>query len=55
MMIVDYNTFEAQRFHLSYALRQINTPQGDFVVNGYHKSCRKIWRSVPPPAAEDPR
>jgi hypothetical protein len=48
LLIVEYNTFSAPRFQLAYALSQIRSPQGAFVVNGYQKSCRKIWRTMPP-------
>ena len=49
MLIVDYNTYSAPRFQLSYALSQIRSQQGSFVVNAFHRNVRKIWRTVLPP------
>lgn len=48
MLIVDYNTFSAPRFQLSYALRQISEPMSQFVVNGFHQNARKMWRTILP-------
>lgn len=48
MLIVDYNTFSAPRFQLSYALRQVRNPVSAFVVNGFHTNARKMWRTIPP-------
>lgn len=48
MLIVDYNTFSAPRFQLSYALRLIRNPVAQSVVNGFQQNARKMWRSVPP-------
>lgn len=49
MLIVEFNTFSAPRFQLSYALRQVRNPMSAFVVNGFQQNARKMWRTVPPP------
>jgi hypothetical protein len=48
MIIVEHNTFDAPRFQLSYALRQVRNPMSAFVVNGFQQNARKMWRTIPP-------
>ena len=45
MLIVEFSTYASSRFQLSYALRQIRSPQNQQVQDGFHKNCRRIWRA----------
>jgi hypothetical protein len=44
MLIVEFSTFSAPRYQLSYALRQVRAPQGAFVLNKFHLNVQQIWR-----------
>lgn len=47
MLIVDYNTYNDLRYQVSYALRNVRAPLSPFVVNGFHRNVRQIWRTAP--------
>lgn len=44
-LIVEYNTRAPERFQLSNALKGVRQPQGQHVIDGFHRNARKMWRS----------